>query len=194
MSVIKHKVEVQCPHCHASFVPTEVPVYEYKFDVLHALLLLAMGRHVRSRQNAGLPFTAANQVRVPELEVSHAIRCRTTQASKLGLVAKCLNAKKRQVPGVWVVTERGWAALRGEPVPRFVRVRNGEIEERTGEVITLSAAFHVHQEAVEAATARNRLPKSDYRVLFEGYKPEEWYEIAGPVIPRRVPQPASLFS
>jgi len=155
-----------------------VATYEYHFDVLAAVLLLAMAREVLNRRRAGLEFTAANQVHVPSLSESLAVRCRTTIASKLGLVAKCL-AGKKQVPGVWVITARGFAALRGEAVPASVVVKNGEIEERPGRLTTIGEAFRKHRESVEVAADRHRKPKGDYRVQAAGYRQEEWYEIAG---------------
>lgn len=179
--------------------------YRYTFDVIDGLLLFAMGRHVRERQHAGLTFTAANQVHVPNLVASLAVRCRTTQCSKLGIVAKCVLRKEdvppgsgreagSQVPGVWVVTDRGFAALRGEKcVPSWVGVKGGSLEERSGKLVGLADAFRAHQAAVEAAVKRGRAPRSDYRAQIAGYNPEEWYEITGRVPTWRVAEPARLL-
>ena len=164
-----------CPACGQE---KRTVTYEYHLDVLVAVLLIAMAREVLNRRRSGLDFTAANQVHVPSLSESLAVRCRTTIASKLGLVAKCLNGKK-QVPGVWVITARGFAALRGEEVPASVKVKQGEIEERVELRITLSEAFRKNREAADAAADRHRKPKGDYRLQAASYKPEEWYEIAG---------------
>jgi hypothetical protein len=165
------------------------PVYRYHFDALDAVLVYAMGRVVRHRLNSGLGFTAANQVHVPSLELSLAVQCRTTQCSKLGLIAKCV-AEGRQVPGVWVITDRGFAALRGEPVQDFVDVKDGEIDNRSLGRVTISEAFLIHREAVEAAAARNRKVKGDYRAFAASYKPEEWYEVVqGRTIPIAASQP-----
>ena len=166
--------KARCPHCDAS-----MEEYVYRFDVLCALLLLAMANAFRVRISKGLTFTEANQIRVPELDTTLAIKCRTTISAKLGLVAKVKNKSGRQARGVWAITDRGWAALRGEEVPSQVKVFRGEIKERYEERITLSRAFQVHREAVELAIAENRKPKRDYRWDMSTYRKEDWYEVAG---------------
>jgi hypothetical protein len=170
----------KCPTCgHIT------KTWEYRFDIIDALLLLAMAQEVKRRVEKTTflgqckDFTAANQVHVPTLEGSLAMKCRTTQMSKLGLVAK-LKVEKKHRPGIWVITDRGWSALRGEPVPAAVTVREGEIYERIDERITLSEAFKVHREAAENAARRNRPLTRDYRNEIVGWVPEEWYRLVPP--------------
>lgn len=160
-----------CPNCEASM--TE---YVYSFDAWDAILLLRMAEVVRDRARKGMAFTIANQVRVPELNVGHAIRCRTTQCAKLGLVTQLKSAGGKRVAGVWVITKRGYDALAGEPVPKMVRVWRSRIEERFDEKITIAAALRSHVEYVEKQFFKGRTPKQDYRVDAKEYNPKQWYE------------------
>lgn len=165
-----------CPNCGGSMAE-----YVFEFDVLDALLLLDMAREVRKRlQQPGVDFTTANQVRVQGLNGStYAVRSRTTQASKLGLVAKLKGKGGKHVAGTWVITARGWEALRGVPIPRYVRVWHGEILERTDEQITISDALRSHARKIDDLKARNKATKADYREAFSDYEPNEWVHVAG---------------
>jgi len=164
----------KCPHCFASM--TE---YIFSFNILCGLLLFKMAQEVRSRAEV-VNFTEANQVHVPSLNASLAVRCCTTISSKLGLVAKVnYKGSKRQVRGIWCITERGWAALRGEPVPAMVKVFRGKIEERFDKTITMSDLFRVHTDGIQNAIARNRKPRHDYRSDIDQYKESDWFRFAG---------------
>lgn len=161
-----------CANCGANMV-----MYTYELDCLDAVLLLAMAKEVRRRIEAGLQITAANQVQIQQMAgVTYAMKSRTTQMSKLGLIAQLVGENKRRVPGVWVITTRGWAALRGEPVPKKIRVWRNKIDERyTSQTITLAEAFRVHRDKVEDKIARGKKTRTDYRELFAGYVEGDWY-------------------
>jgi len=164
-----------CGNCGGSMVE-----YIFELDCIDALMLLTMGKEVRRRLNEGLDFTEANKVRVQKLDTqTYAMKSRTTKMSKLGLVAKLIGEKGRQVPGTWVITKRGFDALKGRRVPKSVRVWKGRIEERNEETITLSQAFDSYRKKVEQIIRRNKNSKADYRNYFEDYRQEEWYTIGG---------------
>jgi len=164
----------RCPNCDAS-MREDI----YFFDILNALLILKMGQAARIKTEEETNFTIANQVHVPSLPTTLAIKCRTTQCSKLGLVAKIKNNNGRHAKGMWCLTVRGWAALRGEPVPAQVKVWRGEIQERYEDTITLAEAFKVHRENIEQAIARQRKPKQDYRGEVQDYSPSDWVGFGG---------------
>ena len=113
-----------CPNCEAS-----MKEYVYVLDTLDALLLFEMGKVVREKCWKGIEFMIANQTRVPELETSNVVKCRTTQAAKLGLITQLKKNDGKRVSGVWVVTRRGWDALKGHRVPKKVKVWRKKIEE-----------------------------------------------------------------
>lgn len=163
----------KCPNCDASMIE-----YTFNFDAWNALLLLNMAQTVEHRIEKGMEFTIANQVRVPELPVSHAVKCRTTQASKLGLVAQLKGRNGKRVAGTWVVTRRGWEALRGEAVPSKVRVWRGRIEERFSETITVMEALQSHVKYVKHTIAKGRKPKQDSRDDVLSYNPSHWVEFS----------------
>lgn len=123
----------RCPNCDASMVG-----YVFKFDYHNARLLQVMGENFLNRMAKGLPFTEANKHHVVQLPMSDACRHRTTMASKLGLVAKLKGPKST---GLWVITRRGFAALRGEEVPKKVTVWRDHIQERTDELTTIYDAL-----------------------------------------------------
>ena len=173
------KDRTRCANCGASMME-----YVFTFDAHKGALLFAMAKNVRSRIENGESFTDANRVHVPSLRTSHTVKCQTTQASKLGLVAKAKNSEGKQVAGTWVITERGWKALAGEPVPKQVRVFRGEIEERTDETATIGDAFKSYRARISALVVKGKKVRTDLTAEFEGYTTEDWRDIfvvkAGP--------------
>lgn len=140
-----------CPTCGS--ITSE---YVYNFDYLTAKLLLAMGRSVKGAMGNGKPFTIANKVHMPTLPgVPYNVISRNTITAKLGLIAKFMK-DGHQERGMWVVTARGWAALRGEPVPAKVSVYRNQITERHDEFITVQGALKTFPDST--------------------YNPQEWYE------------------
>lgn len=155
--------------------------YQVPFDCLNALLLKTMGDHVKHRLRKGMDMTVANQVLISELPAPDSAKRRTCQLSKLGLIAKLRNHNKKHVHGVWVVTRQGFAALRGEPVRKWAMVFRGEIKERseqqdTPETTTIADAFKWHQDKVQAAIAKSKPPRNDYRALMHDYSPQDWFQ------------------
>ncbi len=163
-----------CPNCSAS-----MSEYIYKIDSLDCLLLLGMGNLVKTRLALGMPFTEANQVHLQkELNHYYSVPSRSTQCSKLGLIAKIKTASgsHNRTKG-WCITKRGFEFLAGKPVPSQVKVWRRKIEEHFAEMITLPEAKEVHREAIERKVAAGKLPKGDYRREFNAYDPKEWVEI-----------------
>lgn len=170
------KDKERCANCTANMVQDV-----YIFDCMDAWLLIEMGKAVDARFNAKMAFTVANQIRVQDLPVSYSAKSRTTQMSKLGLIAQ-LKAKNKadrlvKVPGIWVITDMGFKALRNEPVRRRVAVWRGEIQNRyEDETITITEAFQVNKDKVEDLQKRHKTIKSDYRQIFEQYNPQQWVQ------------------
>lgn len=160
-----------CPNCEASMLD-----YTLVFDALDALLVIKMAEEVERRVRSGMSFTSANQIRIPELKASHGVKCRTTQASKLGLVAQLRGKNKKRVAGTWVITERGWKALRGERVPQKVKVWRGKIEERYQEAVTIAEVFKAYVDNVGQAGRPGKKPSNDLRHDVQEYNPRQWYE------------------
>lgn len=164
----------KCANCGAS-----MKEYVFTFDSLGAILLLRMGAVVRDRLQNGMDFTKANQVRIPELDASHAVKCRTTQASKLGLIAQLRGKNKRRVPGTWVVTRRGWDALAGKSVPKMVKVWRKHIEEHYDDVTTLGEALRWHINYVEKCARKGKAIRGeDYTGLAKSYDQTDWYDFS----------------
>jgi len=161
----------KCANCDASML-----MYIYKLDYHNARLLERMGDEVLKNKREGMDLTQANQIHVPTLETTDAIRHRTTQASKLGLIAKTRRpGRKTQVPGTWSVTKRGFAALRGERVPAEVTCWRKEIEERSDKTTTLSEVFN--RAAQDMRQRMKQGKKSDPEKLSVTYAPSDYYHI-----------------
>lgn len=159
-----------CFNCGANMV-----VYEYIADIVDGVLLLAMAKDVRHRSNA-LGFTEANKVHVMGLNLSHTAKCRITQLSYLGLVAK------HRERSFWVITTWGWKVLRGEAVPRSTRYFRGQLIDRSVEMTTLGAMFQTHKDLIVKTIAkRGAVSKSrgDYRVEIGDYNSFEWVGFGG---------------
>ena len=166
----------RCPSCDASM---EMMVYQ--LDWHNGMLLKAMAEAVRSRmREEHLDFTTANSIYVPSLDTTDACRHRTTMCSKLGLVAKHLNPKTgKQMIGRWVITTRGWAAMRGERVPSRVQVWRGNIEERYEDTATLQEVFDGYSQRVAERIKAGKELDNDYRDELRDYDPKEWYTSGG---------------
>lgn len=168
--------KTKCANCTANMVQDV-----YTFDCLDAWLLMEMGNAIDKRFSQGMNLTVANQVRVQDLPVSYSAKSRTTQMSKLGLVAQLKGKNKAgktvKIPGIWVITDRGFKALRDEPVRLRVPVWRGEIQDGyTDETITISEALKINRDKVEDLIKRNKTVKNDYRILLEKYDPQRWVE------------------
>ena len=161
-----------CMNCDASMFEN---IYEP--DIFDALLLLQMAKIVRNHMDKKddgtyLTFTQANRVHIDEIS-DYTVKSRRTKVSYLNFIVQ---QKGTKGSGVWVITTRGWEALRGIPVPKTVVVFRGKIEERGVEKITLSEMFKNHSDRVERAIERKKDIKHDYRNAFFDYNPQEWVE------------------
>jgi len=167
------KNKKKCANCDANMVENI-----YTFDILDAVLLMKMAGEVQLATIEGVDFTEANKIHVPTLETSDAIRHRTTKASKLGLVAKYIDEKGKHKDGMWVITRRGWAALRGEMIPRSVKVWRNQIIERVEDKTNIYQVLQIHHDKVEAAIEKNKEinPDKDYREIANLYNADEWVQ------------------
>lgn len=166
----------RCFNCQSNMVQDI-----YVFDCLDAWLLIEMANRVADRFGKGASFTEANQIKVHDLPVSYSAKSRTTQMSKLGLIAQLQGKNKADktvsVPGVWVITSAGWNALKGQPVRKRVAVWRGTIQDRfEDETITISEAFQLNRDKVDDLIKRNKKVKMDYRFVSENYNPQAWLQ------------------
>lgn len=132
------KNPAKCPNCGENM--TE---YIHKLDFFNALLLKEMGDVVKKKLASGMELSEANQVHVVTQDFHDCVRHRTTQCRTLGLIAKVQNddGKHDREKG-WLITKRGFAALRGERVPYEVAVFRNKIEERADTTVTLDEVFN----------------------------------------------------
>jgi hypothetical protein len=164
----------RCINCGASMAE-----YVREFDLFTALLLKDMAKVVRRNMQLGQDFTLANRISVSsEKFILHAAKCQTSRASKLGLIAKHKENNK-PADGKWVITARGWAALRGEPVPRKVLVFRGKILDRGDEVVTMDEIFASYNKKVADMVSRKRSVKNDWRNECSDYNSNEWVVVGG---------------
>lgn len=126
-----------CANCGESM--TE---YIHKLDFFNALLLKEMGDVVKARLHQGVSLSEANAVHVVSQDLHDCVRHRTTQCRTLGLIAKVKNDNDtHDREKGWLITKRGFAALRGEKVPAEVTVFRNHIEERDDKLTTLDEVF-----------------------------------------------------
>ena len=173
-SIPELKDKTHCANCGALMVQ-----YEYNIDILDVALIVSMGREVRRRLGKEMDFTEANKVHVTTLEVSDAVRHRTTKCSKLGLTAK-FKIDNRQIRGTWVITKRGFEALRGVDIPTGTIVWRGKIIDRSSERTTfgaICAGYILRMQGYEQK--HNKAPKDDRRNEMGTYNPNEWVDFAG---------------
>lgn len=146
------KKKEKCVNCEANMA-----IYEYKIDELDALLIFGMGKIVGNNLKKGLSFTEANKVHLQtSLNTYYSVPSRSTQCSKLGLIAKVMrksgkdkNGKTQYVHDTkagWCLTDRGFAFLAGKPVPYKVQSFRNKITERFEETITIGDIAKAHSE------------------------------------------------
>lgn len=159
----------KCPNCGEN-----MREYVYELNVLDASLLLAVAAQVRLR-SAENDFTIANQVYIPSLNLSDSVRLRVSHSGRLGILAKVRDEKGAHVRGVWLITKRGWALLRGERVPSKVIVFRAKIQERFDDTTTMNEIFQKFgKRGSHHASMQSRV--DDYREVENMYKPEDWVE------------------
>jgi hypothetical protein len=168
------KDKARCANCSASMVQ-----YEYKIDVLDVALVIGMAQEAKRRVSDGMSFTEANKVHVPTLDVSDAVRHRTTKCSKLGLIAK-YREQGKQLKGTWVITKRGFEALKGKEVPTGTIVWRGNIIDRPDTTTTFESVRTSYTRRVADYERKHRkAPKDDHRDAMGTYNPLEWVDFAG---------------
>lgn len=160
----------KCPNCKASMVS-----YRFEFDMPNACMLISMSRLVKARLDKGIDFTEANQIHVQSMNTAtYAMKSRTTQMAKLGLVAKVLKNGKH-VSGYWLITKRGWEALANRPVPQSVESFRNQITERTDKMTTIKEVLHEWSVRKKQTLLRGKKLKTDYSVEVEDYRDHsEW--------------------
>lgn len=132
-----------CPNCGENMVE-----YLPKLDFFNALLLKKMGDVIDQRIRKGMPFTEANQVHVVSQDFHDCVRHRTTQCRSLGLIAKVRNDKGGHAREKgWLITRRGFDALRGDKIPAEVTVFRNKIIKRSEEMTTLAEVFEMYEGA-----------------------------------------------
>lgn len=148
-----------CPNCGES-----MRAYIHKLDFFNALLLKEMGDIVRKRLREGMLLSDANQIHVVSQDFHDCVRHRTTQCRTLGLIAKVEGADGRhdREKG-WLITRRGFAALRGARVPAQVEVFRNKITERTDITTTLGEVFEVYD--------------GEYSSLVKEHNENEWVNL-----------------
>ena len=171
VSIPKLKDETHCINCGAGMME-----YVFKFSVLDGLLLLGMAKLVKERSKT-MSFTEANQIHLPTvIGLPYTLKSRQTINSKLGLIAKKTEAG-RQKHGTWVITSRGWSALRGEPIQASVKVFRGQILERNEETTTIQAVFDAYRTKKKEQSMKGKTSREYYPV--DSYDRDEWVHIAG---------------
>ncbi len=161
----------RCPHCGASM---EMKIYNA--DMHAGLLLFRMAKKVRENMAAGMSFTEANKVHVPTLETTDSVRHHVTIASYLNLVKQ---PEDWSGTGFWLITNWGWAALRGYPVPKAAKYFRGQLIERSHERTTLGQMFSAYNDKIALAVKRGKAIKADYRASVADFDPIQWTEFGG---------------
>lgn len=167
------KDETHCPNCKAS-----MRSYRFEFDMPNASMLIAMARVIRENMKHSVTFTEANKVHVQSMpNPTYAMKSRTTQMAKLGLIAPYIKNKKH-VAGTWVITSRGWDALADKPVPKWVESFRNKITERSEETITIKEVFHLWKAASKKKLLQGK-KQNDYTPDIQEYEQHnDWVHFA----------------
>lgn len=157
----------RCPNCTASMVQ-----YAYNVDVMDVSLVIGMANQIRKIKKTGIDFTEANKIHIPTLQVSDAVRHRTTKCAKLGLVAKHKKDGKH-TGGMWVITRRGFEALRGLDIPTGVIAWRGKTIEQAEETTTFAKVITGYRLKVKVGK------EEQHHKEVVKYNQNEWIDFAG---------------
>jgi len=166
------KKDGTCAVCDASIMATV-----YHVTYLDGVLLMKMFEELQKRMERYNDFTFANQIKIHDLDTTYAVKSRTTIARYHGLVAKLKNASGRHVAGTWVITKRGFEALRGLPVQEHVVIYRGQIYERAeNETTTLEKAFNHYGDEIRRKISKGKAPNEDYRTITDTYSSADFVQ------------------
>lgn len=127
----------KCANCGESMA-----IYRYAVTYLDAKLVLAMAKVITERMHKGMAFTEANKVHLQREIKDFTLAARGNIVSKHGLIAKVMKKNKNgklshdRAAG-WAITRRGFQFLKGEPIPKMVKVFHNQIQEHFDETITI---------------------------------------------------------
>lgn len=121
-----------CANCGESMA-----IYLYTVTYLDTRLLCAMADVITKRMNKGMDFTAANKIHLPTEIKNYTLISRQTITSKLGLIAKVMKDGKHDRKAGWSITRRGFDFLRGQPIPKMVKVFHNRIQEHFEDTVTM---------------------------------------------------------
>ena len=172
MATLSHNIEgfndpSKCLNCGASMAE-----YAEIIDINDALLLLSMAKIIKRRASQMPNFTEANKVRVSAENIHHTQKCRTAKCRKLGLIAKAGGAE-------WAITDRGWAGIRGEQIPKIRISFRNQITDRPDAMTTFPQIFAEHKNKMHSMEVRNKIMQHDKRSEFVDYNPADWVHISG---------------
>lgn len=160
--------KTKCLNCGGSMLMTATTL-----NLHTAILLIGMAKEVKKRHSYML-FTEANKIHVSSSEhISHAAQCHTTQAAKLGLIAKS------NPQPYWAITKLGWRALRGESVPKKRIMFKGKIVERPEETTTLTKVFDDYRQRVQRLKQQQKNVREDDTEQMRQYNPRDYADPVG---------------
>lgn len=174
------KDKTRCPNCRASML-----AYMFEFDMPNASMLIQMAEVVRHNLTKTESFNQANRVHVQSMpNATYAMKSRTTQMSKLGLIAKVLTDDKKHVSGTWLITTRGWNALAGYAVPKWVESfrakgnRDGD-DPRLSETTTIGDVMTNWKKTSRDKMLRGKKTSNDYTPIITTYdNHSDWVHFA----------------
>lgn len=115
-----------CDKCHRV-----LNLYRYNANKVMAGILRTM---------ASATHEGGRAIDVDKLGLRHSERTQLTKMRFHGLVAK-VKENGVQVPRHWIITNKGWKWLKGEPIQQKVIVYNNAVLGHKGELITIKRAM-----------------------------------------------------
>jgi hypothetical protein len=115
----------ECPTCHQN-----IKFYTYTVNKAAAVFLRAMAGCGNEKQ--------VKEIDISQLGLSYSVRTQMTKLRLHGLIARVLDGDGNHKANVWRITRRGWALLRGEPIPKKTTVYNNQTLGHSDELITIA--------------------------------------------------------
>lgn len=156
----------KCTHCHHS-----INIYSYPINKVMVKFLRAMAEETDKTKN--------REIDVEKVSVIHHERTQITKLRIHGLIAKVKDEKGHHKARMWLITKKGWAFLKGEPVPRKVVIYNNQVLGHDGGDVTIGRidkdSQDFNKQGITAPEAKAysdvRTPQKmlEYRAEYLGY-------------------------
>lgn len=153
-----------CSHCWRT-----IAVYRYNANKAMATILKRMAEATHERGKTAID--------VDTLGLAHSQRTQLTKMRFHGLVAKVKDKDGQQIARHWVVTNKGWEWLKGEPIAKTVVVFDNQLLGHEGGTITIVEALGLKPASKELLYDKTAITEAEAQTYRDVRTPQKAMEV-----------------